>query len=476
MTTESPGAQRAVSRREFLRLFSAVMLPMFLAAVDQTLLATATPKIAGDLGALRDSFWIMSGYLVAAAVVGPLYGRLGDRYGQREMLCGALLVFMLGAAVAGLATSMGMLIGARVLQAFGGGGLMVMTHALLGELIAPRERVRYQAYFASIFTISSVSGPVLGGLIVSTLGWRWLFWSMLPLAAIALWRVWLLPPRRERRGAAVFTDLGGLVLFAFAASLSLLWLSLAGHRFAWASTPSLAAAVGSLILWIWLLRREQAHPSPFLPVELLRIAGIPTMTAAAMFSSATLFSMVFFIPIYLQLGLGVGAAQAGLALVPITFGLPMGGMIAGQVVTRTGEAKRLPTLGLGVAALGLVALGLLPPGYEVGLGLGLVCGIGMGTVMPLTQLTVQSLAGRERLGVAAALAALGRALGGAIGTAATGALLFAFMRGIDLRSVTAIAESDRAAIVAAFRYVFLAIALYSAIGAWIASRVPRVRF
>src|SRR5262249_34444863 len=152
----------------------------------------------------------------------------------------------------------------------------------------------------------------------------------------------------------------------------------------------------------------------------------PSSVLTATMSSATLFSMTFFIPIYLQLGLGLSAAKAGLALVPITFGLPMGGLIAGQVVSRTGETRRLPVIGLCVAGLGLLALGLLPPGYEIGFGIGLLCGTGMGTVQPLAQLTVQSLAGRERLGVAAALVSLARTSGGALGTAATGALLFAF--------------------------------------------------
>jgi EmrB/QacA subfamily drug resistance transporter len=475
VSTESPAARRPVSRGEFLRLFTAVMLPMFLGAVDQTLLAPATPTIAGDLGGLRDSFWIMTGYLITAAVIGPLYGRLGDRYGQREMLRYALVIFMLGATIAGFATSMEMLVGARVLQALGGGGLMVMAQALIGELVAPRERVRYQAYFSSIFTVSSVSGPVLGGLIVSSAGWRWLFWSVLPLAAIALWRVSLLP-KREPRHSAAFADFGGLVLFALAGALSLLWLSLAGHRFAWASAPSVAALAGSIILWLWLLQRERRHASPFLPMELLRIRGVPSNTLTAMLSAATLFSMSFFIPIYLQLGLGVGAARAGVALVPIMLGLPIGGIIAGRVIAYTGEAKRLPALGLSIATLGLVALGSAPPSYEVGLVLGLLCGIGIGTVMPTTQLTMQALAGRERLGVAAALVQLARTFGGAVGTAATGALLFALMHGVDLRSVGSIAEQDRAAIVAAFRHAFIAVALYAACGAWVASRVPRVRF
>jgi len=476
LSTKPAGAFGPVSRGQFLRLFSAVMLPMFLASVDQTLLSTATPAIVGDLGGLRQSFWIMTGYLVTATVVGPVYGRLGDRFGQREVLRYALCIFMCGAFVAGFAPNLWTLIGARVLQALGGGGLMVMAQALIGELIAPRERARYQVYFASIFTLSSVSGPVLGGLIVSAVGWRWLFWTVLPLAAIALWRVSALPKRAHRGHAAVFSDLPGLLLFAVAAVISLLWLSLAGHRFPWASPESVFAIAIAASLWFFLVRRERRHPRPFLPVELLRVHGIPTTTITSVLSSACLFSITFYLPMYLQLGLGASPAQAGLALVPVTFGLPIGGMIVGRIVSTTGQSKRSPAIGLTVTAGGLVALGQVPETLQAVLAIGLICGIGMGTVMPTTQLTLQSLAGRERLGVAASLASFARTSGGAAGTAATGALLFALMHGVDLRSLTSIAEQDRVAIIDAFRYTFHAIAMIAVAGAWVASRVPVVRF
>ncbi len=173
-----------VSMREFLRLFTALMLPMFLAAVDQTLLATATPAIAADLGGLRDTTWIALGYLLAVTIMVPTYGRLGDRYGRRDLLLVALGVFAVGSLACALSQSMAQLVLARVLQGLGGGGLMVMAQALIGELVPPRERPRFQAYFASIFTLSSVGGPVLGGLVVSQFSWRWLFAANLPLIVV----------------------------------------------------------------------------------------------------------------------------------------------------------------------------------------------------------------------------------------------------------------------------------------------------
>lgn len=464
-----------VTTRQFLRLFTAVMLPMFLAAVDQTLLSTATPAIAEDLGGLRDSFWIMTGYLITSSVISPLYGRLGDRYGRREILLGALVVFMTGALLAGFATSMAMLVAARVVQALGGGGLMVMSQALIGELVAPRERVRYQAYFASMFALSNLSGPVLGGVIVSSAGWRWLFWSVLPLAAIALWRVAGLPARSHRGTVAVFRDVPGIVLFASAGVTSLLWLSLAGHRFAWTSPASLAMVSGAAVLWCLLTLQERRSTAPFLPVELLRIRGIPLAATTVLFSSACLFAMTIFLPVYMQLGLKFDAARAGLALLPLTCAMPIGGMVAGRIVARSGHLRGLTAVGMSIAAVALLALGLAPATLEWTLALGFFCGIGLGNVMPMTQVTVQTLAGRERLGVAAALVSLARTTGGALGTAATGALLFAFMHGVDLRSLTDIAEADRPGIVEAFHHTFLALAGLAGVGAWIASRVPALK-
>jgi MFS family permease len=274
----------------------------------------------------------------------------------------------------------------------------------------------------------------------------------------------------------VFRDLPGIGLFAAAGVLSLLWLSLAGHRFAWSSPTSLSLMAGTGVLWLLLALQERRAASPFLPVELLGIRGIPTAAVAVLFSSACLFSMTVFLPVYMQLGLKFDAARAGLALLPLTCAMPLGGMAAGRIVTRTGHLRGLTAVGMGIAAIAFLALGFAPATLESVLVLGFFCGLGLGTVMPMTQVTVQTLAGRERLGVAAALVSLARTTGGALGTAASGALLFAFMHGVDLRSLTTIVEAERPAIIEAFRHTFFALAGLAGIGAWIASRVPALRF
>src|SRR5574342_138465 len=217
--------QQAVSRAEFLNLFLAVFLPMFMAAVDQTLLATATPAIAATLGGLRDTSWIAVGYLLATATIVPVYGRLGDLRGRRDMLLAALAVFALGSLACGLAQTMPQLLAARILQGLGGGGLMTLSQALIGELVPPRERARFQGYFATVFTAASIGGPVLGGIVVSHVSWRWLFFANLPLAAFAAWRLLQLPRGRGHRAHGTRTDIPGHILFAIGAVSALFWFT-----------------------------------------------------------------------------------------------------------------------------------------------------------------------------------------------------------------------------------------------------------
>src|SRR5688572_1886163 len=252
--TTAPGGGSTVTRAQFLNLFFAVFLPMFMAAVDQTLLATATPAIAGSLGGLRDSSWIAVAYLLSAAVIVPMYGRLGDLRGKRNMLLLALGIFTLGSIACAAAQTMPQLIAGRVLQGLGGGGLMMLSHALVGELVPPVERVKFQGWFAMMFTVASIGGPVIGGLVVSYVSWRWLFIANLPLAAFAAWRLSQLPRGERHPKPGSRADIPGHVLFAIAALSTLFWLTSGGHRFTWTSNVSISlAAAGtlSLALLIW---------------------------------------------------------------------------------------------------------------------------------------------------------------------------------------------------------------------------------
>jgi Arabinose efflux permease len=242
-----------------------------------------------------------------------------------------------GSAACAASQGMWWLIAARMLQGLGGGGLMVMSQALIGEVVPPRQRPRFQAYFGVVFVLASVTGPVMGGLVVSHFSWRWLFVANLPLAAIAAWRVLRLSasPRHAAQGQS--HDAPGVLLFAAMAGLALLWLTLAGHRFAWFSLPSLAMAGAALVLGLLLARRERGQEHPFLPLELLRLPAIAWTSLTVTLFAASMFALVFFLPVYLQLGNHGNAAHAGLLLLPLTGGLVLGSNFTGRWVAKTGR-------------------------------------------------------------------------------------------------------------------------------------------
>ncbi len=462
-----------VSRAEFLNLFLAVFLPMFLAAVDQTLLATATPAIAATLGGLRDSSWIAVGYLLASATVVPVYGRMGDQRGRREMLLVALAIFAIGSVACGLAHSLPQLLAARVLQGLGGGGLMTLSQALIGELVPPRERPRFQGYFATVFTSASIGGPVIGGIVVSHVSWRWLFLANLPLVAFAAWRLSRLPKTERKEGAGQVTDLPGHVLFALGAVSALFWFTSVGHRFAWSSAASVLLAGTAVVSLAALYRHEVRHRSPFLPVDLLHDRTVGPASLVVMLFAACLFSVVFFLPIYLQLGHHVSAQYAGLLLLPVTGGMVIAAVGSSQILRRTGRPRWIPVTGLSCSACALFLLGVLPGHMGVIIALGFLCGLGFGCVMPTIQVTVQTVAGRERLGVVMALNGLARSTGGAAGAALFGAVVFAFIPGVDRAMLAQAAQhADVGPFVQAFHRAFHAATLVAAAAALVASRMP----
>jgi EmrB/QacA subfamily drug resistance transporter len=473
MQAEAPSE---VTRAEFLNLFAAVFLPMFMAAVDQTLLATATPAIAQSLGGLRDTSWIAVGYLLASATITPVYGRLGDRRGRRDMLLAALAVFTLGSLACALAQSLPQLVAARVLQGLGGGGLITLSQALIGELVTPRERARYQGYFALIFTTSSIAGPVVGGLVVSHFSWRWLFLANLPFAALAAWRLMRLPRGERHPARAAGADVAGHVLFAVGALSTLFWLTSGGHRFAWSSPQSLAlAATGALSLGA-LYFNERRQPAPFLPVELLRMKTIALTSGLIASFAACLFALIFFLPIYLQLGHRMSPQASGLLLLPVTAGMVIAAVVSSRVLARTGKPYWIPVIGMSVSSAALLLLGLLSPHMELVVVLGFFTGVGFGTVMPTSQMTMQTVAGRPQLGAVTAIAGLARSTGGAAGAALFGAVVFGLIpeAGRETLLQVAATESGMASIVRAFHAAFLFAAAVAALAACTASRIPRI--
>jgi EmrB/QacA subfamily drug resistance transporter len=438
---------------------------------------------------------VVVAYLLAATVAAPLYGHLGDRFGRRHMLLVALGVFVAASAACAAAQRLPDLIVARAVQGLGGGGLMTLSQALIGESVPPRERARFQAYFGALFVTASTAGPVLGAYLTEHANWRAVFLINLPLGALAALLALRIPAQRVARGTPFRFDAPGALLFAAGASLLLFALSSAGHRYAWTS-PVLfglvALACASLAALAWWERRA---PDPVIPVRLLAKRAILRSNAVVMCFAAALFSAVLYLPLYLQLGRGFGIGESGLLLLPITLSIALASTLTGRAITRTGWLKPFPVLGLSVSTAAFVALALAVTSAPIAavLVLTVIAGAGLGTVMSVTQIVVQEAAGNTALGSATASISVSRSLGGALGVAAAGAVLYALLARRDAGTASllaqltrdgaatlgALGEAQRAELAAqldrAFRVVFLMIGAITCLGAVLASTVPTTR-
>jgi EmrB/QacA subfamily drug resistance transporter len=422
----SAGAH-ALDRAAIRLPFAAVVLAMLPAVLDQTMLATALPVIAGELGRLADVSWVVTGYVVAAAAATPLWGKLGDRLGRGRMLHVALAVFAGTSALCALAQDLGQLIAGRIVQGTAAGGLMVLAMATVGDLVPPRERSRYQGHIAATFAVATVIGPLLGGLLVQGASWRWVFLVNLPVGAGALVAL-----RRSLPAVAVDRpttrlDLLGAALLAGAAAAVMLVCSLGGARLAWDTAPVLALAAAAVVLAAGLIARERRAADPIVPLHLLRTRTVAVVSLALALATASLFAVTVFAPLFLQTTTGATPTQAGLLLIPAMLGITISTTLSGRRIARTGRYKRFPVAGLGLmtgALAGLAAAAAAPSQVLTGACL-LVFGLGFGMVTQVLVTAVQNSVERRELGVATATAGFFRALGGAVGAAVLGAVFAA---------------------------------------------------
>ena len=485
-------APALTSREAFLRVFPGVMVAMFLAAADQTILASALPTIASSLGGLADLSWVIVAYLLTATIGAPLYGHLGDRFGRRRMLLVALAIFTVASLACALAPTLLALIAARALQGLGGGGLMTLAQSLIGEHVSPRERGRFSGYFATVFALASTSGPVLGAYLTEHISWRAVFVINLPLgllAALLAMRIPLtpMPPRARFR-----PDIVGALLFCVSTPTLMFVLSSGGHRLPWTSPTLLWLAGAAILGFVVLAWWEPRAADPVIPIRFLRVPAIARSDVVVVCFGAALFSTILYLPLYLQLGRGLRIGQSGLLLLPITLSMVLTSAIVGQLITRTGRVSIFPQIGLTLASLAfvLLAASIASAATPAILALTMFVGVGLGMVMPPTQVTVQSAAGRDSLGAATASISLSRSIGGAVGVAVTGAALFALIgdasgsltdvlhRAIEggPAAIGLLAASERAALAAhldaAYRAVFILLAVITGCGALIARTIP----
>jgi EmrB/QacA subfamily drug resistance transporter len=438
--------------------FAAVVLAMLPAVLDQTMLATGLPTIAADLGRLADVSWIVTGYLVAAAATTPLWGKLGDRRGRKQLLEISLVLFLSASALCGAAQDITSLIVARVIQGAAAGGLMSLANAAVGELVSPRQRGRYQGYIVSTFAVATVAGPLLGGLLVDQASWRWVFYVNLPVGLVALAGLRLrfpaLPTERPRHAL----DAAGAALLAIATSAFMLACIWGGQRYAWTSPLIVALIAGAALSAAALVARERRAADPVVPLELLRTRAVAVASVVLFLATAALFAINVFVPLFLQTTTGATPTQAGLLLVPMMLGITISTSLAGRSIERTGRYKRFPVAGLSLmtAALALLAIVTREPSRTtVGVALA-VFGLGFGMVGQVLIVAVQNSVERRQLGVAMAATNFFRALGGAVGAAVLGAIFTARAgTSSSAGAVTELPAGTRAHIIDAVQAVFI---------------------
>jgi EmrB/QacA subfamily drug resistance transporter len=416
-------APQALPKRELYFVLSALMLGMLLAALDATIVSTALPTIVGDLHGANHLSWVVVAYLLASTVSTPLWGKLGDLYGRKIFFIWAIVIFLVGSMLCGLASNMMMLIVFRALQGLGGGGLMVGAQAVIADVVPPRERGKYSGLFGAVFGAATVLGPLLGGFIVEYWSWRWIFFVNVPFGIVALVvTAAALPNAGERRQHVI--DYAGIITLTLAASALILFTSLGGSSFAWMSGKSIALLVGGLLLtalFIWIERRST---EPVLPPSLFANRVFSSASAIGFVVGFAMFGAMTFLPLYFQDVHGASPTNSGLRLLPMMVGLFSASIVTGQLVVRGWKYRPFPIAGTAVMTIGIGLLGTIGVTTSTlltGIYM-LILGIGIGLVMQILITAVQNAVNPADVGAATAGSNFFRSIGGSFGTAVFGAI------------------------------------------------------
>ena len=417
------GAQRGLSHRRILLIIGALMLGMLLAALDQTIVSTALPTIVGDLKGGSHIAWVITAYLLATTVSTPLWGKLGDQYGRKIFFQAAIVIFLVGSILSGLSTSMIMLIGFRAVQGLGAGGLMVGAQAIVGNIVSPRERGKYVGLFGAVFGFASVVGPLLGGVFVDDLTWRWIFYINVPIAVVALVVVASQVPGHLSRVHHVIDYLGVLVLSLAATSLILL-TSLGGTTYPWRSAPIYILGVAGVLLIGLFVLVERRAAEPILPLHLFKLRTFSVTSLVGFIIGFAMFGAITYLPAFFQVVRGISPTISGVYLLPLMAGLLLVSITSGQLISKTGKYRFFPIAGTALTTIGLYLLHLM--GVHTSTALDalymLVLGMGIGGVMQVLVIIVQNGVPHSELGVATSGATFFRSIGGSFGTAIFGAI------------------------------------------------------
>jgi EmrB/QacA subfamily drug resistance transporter len=432
-------------QREVKIVFAGLMLALMLASLDQNIVGVALPRIVSDLGGLSHLSWVVTSFLLTSTASTPLYGKLSDIYGRKPLFIAAILIFLAGSILCGLSGSMTQLVVFRGIQGLGGGGLMTLAMTTVADLVAPRERGRYQGYFGAVFAFSSIAGPLLGGFITDALSWRWIFYVNLPIGALAL-VFFVFGFRRPRHAVTHRIDYAGALLLTSATVTLLMVLTWGGVQYAWSSVTIMGLAASVVVLVLLLVRTERRAAEPVLAPHILHNRVFLISTSVMFLTFMGLFGASIFLPLFFQLVLGFAPARAGLMLAPMTGGVVVASFLGGRLVTRTGRYKIFPVAGLAAATLAFLAvmraatagasLGFL----EVSL---VVLGAGFGLVMPNLMVAIQNAVLPIELGSATAASAFFRSLGGTFGVAISGAFMTAQLQALHAEKWAGVVRGGR---------------------------------
>jgi EmrB/QacA subfamily drug resistance transporter len=430
MTSSPRPVDATVPRRELYTVFAGLMLALALASLDQNIVSTALPRIVSDLGGLSHLSWVVTAFMVTSTSTAPLYGKLSDMYGRKPLFFTAIIIFLIGSVLCGTAQTMLQLIVFRAIQGLGAGGLITLAQTTVGDLIAPRERGRYQGLFGAVFAACSVAGPLLGGVITDTLSWRWIFYVNLPVGAAALILI-AIGLRRHCRSVAHHIDYAGAGFLTCGTICLLLFLSWGGVVYPWLSPVMLALAFAAPLFYGLLAREERRAAEPILPPHLFRNPVFVVAVSVIGLNAMALFGSLVFLPLFFQLVLGASPSHAGLMMAPMMGGVIVASVTGGRLISATGRYKIFPVIGLftGFCAFSTLAWAAMADSGLAVIETALVLlGCGLGLVMPNLTVALQNSIGRGDMGVATSVSSFIRSLGGALGVAVAGAVVATRLR------------------------------------------------
>lgn len=415
------------THQQIIRVITGILLCIFLAAIDQTVVIPAVPAIAADLNGFGHLSWIVSAYLLTSTAATPIYGKLSDLFGRRALLLPGLAVFIIASILCAMSQNLGQLIAARALQGIGGGGLMSMAQAAIADVVSPRERGRYQGYMASVWGIASIAGPIVGGWVTDHLTWRWIFWANVPVGLLAMYLCDRALRLLHTQGKRSRIDWTGAGLLTGAITAFLLVLSWGGVEMPWLSAPIVGLLALGVVLILLLAVQERRVDDPLLPPRLFRNAVFVRGVGVAFLGSLGLFGATFLLPLFFQLVRGVDAAASGILVVPFLGTNSLGAFVAGQLARRLGRTKGILIAGLSVCAVSFALLATMraDTSHYLSVAYMLFLGLGLGMTMPSCLVAVQNAAERRDVGVATGTLLFLRSMGGAFGTTLVGALLTA---------------------------------------------------